>query len=330
MKLENFSDVDPVPFDPAATDADIVACYRLLLQRLPDKTGFTTFQNELRSRSVQVHELLAFFLSSPEFKFRQRAVDVPCPATVVQLAGFRMYVRENDWAVGRHVAELLTHEPHVTHAMRERLRPGMIVVDVGANIGYFSLLAASIVGNTGRVIAFEPSEANVTLIHRSAQLNAFENIIDVWPIGLSDVPRLMTLNLQATNGQLFASDGKHVSESEAIVKCKPLDDLLQLDRIDIVKIDVEGSEALVVRGAAKHLSRLRPVVFTEFSPPSLSVISGITGTGYLQFWLELGYRFSVITPDHRLVRMDGDIGRVTAFFDNSGSSHIDLLLEPEP
>ena len=67
--------------------------------------------------------------------------------------------------------------------MRPLLRPGMVVLDVGANIGYYSLLAAARVGPTGQVIAFEPGAANTALIQKSAQANGFSNIA-VWPKGV--------------------------------------------------------------------------------------------------------------------------------------------------
>src|SRR5256885_3164883 len=79
---------------------------------------------------------------------------------LLRLADFKIYVRLDDWAVGARIAVRRTHEPHVTRVMLPLLRPGTVIVDIGANIGYYTLLAASRIGSTGKVIAFEPSLEN--------------------------------------------------------------------------------------------------------------------------------------------------------------------------
>src|SRR3990172_3951145 len=79
---------------------------------------------------------------------------------LVKLKEFRIYVRLDDWAVGARIAVKRSYETHVTAAMRPLLQPGMVVVDVGANIGYYTLLAAARVGPGGKVIAFEPGSEN--------------------------------------------------------------------------------------------------------------------------------------------------------------------------
>jgi len=83
---------------------------------------------------------------------------------LLKLGDFRLYVRLDDWAIGGRIALKRSYEAHVTGVMRSLLRPGMVVVDIGADMGYYSLLAASRVGNSGKVMAFEPGTENAALL----------------------------------------------------------------------------------------------------------------------------------------------------------------------
>src|SRR5262249_59727142 len=81
----------------------------------------------------------------------QRFVFIRRPI-LLTLPDFKIYVRLDDWAIGARIAVRRTHEPHVTRVMRALLQPGTVMVDIGANIGYYTLLAAARIGSTGKVI----------------------------------------------------------------------------------------------------------------------------------------------------------------------------------
>src|SRR5689334_16156257 len=83
---------------------------------------------------------------------------------LLRLGGFKLYVRLDDWAVGARIAVRRRYEPYVTAALEPLLKPGAVLVDIGANIGYYTMLAAARVSPTGKVIAFEPSAENCELI----------------------------------------------------------------------------------------------------------------------------------------------------------------------
>jgi ubiquinone/menaquinone biosynthesis C-methylase UbiE len=94
------------------------------------------------------------------------SVLVPNPV-LLDLGDFRIYVRLDDWAVGARIAVKRTYEQHITKVIRSYLKPGAVFIDIGANIGYYTLLSAAHVGDTGKVIAFEPSSNNCALLEMS-------------------------------------------------------------------------------------------------------------------------------------------------------------------
>jgi FkbM family methyltransferase len=156
------------------------------------------------------------------------------------------------------------------------LKPGMVFVDVGANDGYYSLFAARRVGASGRVIAVEPSSRERANLERNLARNGLDNVIVV-SAALGAEPGVADLRLAQgkhsghnTLGK-FAHDDVQAASLER-VKVQTLDSVvaeLGLDRIDFVKIDVEGAEASVVAGARSVLKEMRPVMILEINDAAL-------------------------------------------------------------
>ena len=204
----------------------------------------------------------------------------------------------DDAAIGSRMLRRGAYQPHLTGLFQKILAPGMTFVDVGANIGYFSLLAARIVGETGAVVAIEPGERNGVLLQRSLARNRLRNV-RLHPYAVSDRRETLVYLPQGSNGTVTGLGGDgDVPSGGRLVPATTLDDLLAgLDRVDVIKIDVEGAEGRVLRGAAATLARHRPLVVSEFSPLLLEAISGVAGDAYLSHLLDLGYELSVVDPD---------------------------------
>lgn len=137
------------------------------------------------------------------------------------------------------------------------LRPGMTFFDVGANIGYFSLLAAQQVGSTGRVVAFEPVPRNLEFLRRNLTLNPALNIITVVPAAVSESRGETTLHLgwHEGNASLLA-DARGTTTDAISVPTLPLDAYLEeqgIERVDVLKMDIEGAEIFALAGMAKGL-----------------------------------------------------------------------------
>lgn len=143
-------------------------------------------------------------------------------------------------------------------ALDAYLKPGDTFVDVGVNKGDFALRAASIVGKTGKVLAFEPAPDNCEWIRRSIELNDYANI-QLFEMALSDSDGFATLFISNTSGWHSLAEERKAASREAIeVQTQKLDSVLQESGIDgpvnILKIDVEGAEMSVLRGAEQVLA----------------------------------------------------------------------------
>jgi FkbM family methyltransferase len=139
-------------------------------------------------------------------------------------------------------------------ALRTCLQRGDVFVDVGANKGDFSLFAAHLTGDTGRVIAVEPEGTNADWIERSIARNRYSSV-EVARVALSDHAGEATLFLGEKSGwhSLLSTDGV-VTTGEVTVATQTLDELLAargIARVDVIKIDVEGAEASVFAGATQ-------------------------------------------------------------------------------
>src|SRR5258707_7107448 len=108
----------------------------------------------------------------------QRVLAAVAPRPVlVNLGEFRMFVRLDDWLIGARILVRRSYEKYVADVMRPLVKPGTVLLDLGANLGYFTLLGASRVGGQGQVIAFEPNPANCALIRASVARNGFQNVV---------------------------------------------------------------------------------------------------------------------------------------------------------
>nr|WSX21963.1 FkbM family methyltransferase [Streptomyces tubercidicus] len=164
--------------------------------------------------------------------------------------------------IQRYVYMFGVWEPHMTRWLQRRLRPGDTYIDVGANIGYFSLLAAHLVGDRGRVVAIEASPAIHAKLLRHAEMNACHRLRAL-NTAVADERKTVTLTLASSHNVGAASiipyEGQ--AESRLDIEARPLPEILDPDDITsarVIKIDVEGAEGAVIRGLAPLLDKLRP------------------------------------------------------------------------
>ncbi len=172
------------------------------------------------------------------------------------------------------------------------LKPGDCVIDIGANVGYFTLLGSMITGPTGVVHAFEASP--VTAEHlQTTKLNAKGNI-KIHPLAVSDHSGQIDFSC-ALPSHTGTSSIRTLGSREArriSVPCISLDEYLgDLDQIKLIKIDVEGAEMLALRGMKQLLEKTRPYIILELTDSFLrdlgssaeALISHMTSTGYTAY-----------------------------------------------
>ncbi|MCQ8833040.1 FkbM family methyltransferase [Streptomyces malaysiensis] len=194
-------------------------------------------------------------------------------------------------------------EPHMTRWLQRRLKPGDVFVDVGANIGYYSVLASRLVGGSGKVVAVEASPTFLRLLQRHARRNGCANIRTV-NAAVSDREKLLTFILASSRNMgansVVPYDGP--AESTFEIAARPLPDLLAEDEITrarVIKVDVEGAEGGVVRGLVPLLDRLRPdaELTVEVTPQRMAelgdsveeLLAALTGHGFHVYRLTNDY-----------------------------------------
>jgi FkbM family methyltransferase len=163
------------------------------------------------------------------------------------------------------------YEEALLKVVGDTLRDDFVILDIGANIGLFSVFAARRCPS-GTVHAFEPGEKNLAHLQRNLELNDITNV-QVNAMGLYDRTGTLVFNFTAHNpAGSFITDLDVSDGTEETVKVSTLDDWArerQLARLDLVKMDVEGSELRVLRGGEKTLQEFKPALFAECNPVPL-------------------------------------------------------------
>jgi FkbM family methyltransferase len=230
-------------------------------------------------------------------------VPVTLPSRVVSAVGRSTLTVQGSAADLSVVGVILNtgcYEPHVMEAMISMLPPGGTFVDVGANIGVLSALAALRVGHQGNVLAVEASPATYPFLVRNLAATGCPRALPVNGCAWDAPGSLKFCHLPHIAG------GSHITTSGAeegqvyTLSCAPLDTLMAkagLDRIDLMKIDVEGSEIRVLHGAKQILSEHRPPVIIEFNQFTLRQHAGATVQELYRCLRDYGYRMQILMED---------------------------------
>jgi FkbM family methyltransferase len=187
----------------------------------------------------------------------------------VEIDGVKLFPWRGDHLIGDHIQSGATYEPNVLPLFLQSLSEGDHILDVGANVGIFSLLAAKKVGPQGRVYAIEPVARNVRSLCAGIHRNGFDNVA-LFPLAASDRSSVIAILRQpdSSNGIVDA----HAGDSDAVdfVPTQRLDFLLHgIQRLDVIKMDIEGHEPIAWTGLKTLVAKFKPLIFSEFSPVAI-------------------------------------------------------------
>ncbi len=287
------------------TREHVIWAYRLLLDRDPEsedvigpKLAGARTTAELRHHLITSAE---FGEKNPDFAHTND------PTVVIKeiAPGVRLFIDLSDHVIGLNILRG-QYEPEEIRFVRGLLQPGDSAIDVGGHIGFFTMQMAAAVGPEGRVYAFEPLEANADLLERSITENGFGGRVRFQRAAVGATPGTATLTFPA---ETLNSGGAYLlrSGSAPLAGNRTTEvPLVALDALDLrrpvrfIKMDVEGAEPQVLRGAARILKEDRPVLLSELHPTQLERASGVSAAAFLAQIAVLGYRA------HRLER--GAIG----------------------
>jgi FkbM family methyltransferase len=184
------------------------------------------------------------------------------------------------------------YEVHLSSVFEKYCTAGMTAIDVGANLGYYSLLASRLVGPSGRVIALEPNSENCRLLLSSLRLNDITNV-QLRPVAADMATGWAYYSTHVGSNGGLIEGGDLLSHPGNVVPTFRLDDLVD-GPVGFLKMDVEGAEGRVVQGAARIIERDRPIVTTELKDEMLRRVSGTTVADYLGYFEKLGYTPSLL------------------------------------
>jgi FkbM family methyltransferase len=235
-------------------------------------------------------------------------VPVPYERWPVDVGGFRLAGHSLDRYIALWLRKAVRWEAAEVDSIQRLCPPGSLVVDIGANIGFYALAFARAVGPSGHVWAFEPDPRNFRSLATNIRLNVAANI----------TPVMRAVSAESGEAQLYRSganggDCRLVPFAQAIaaeaVETTALDDFFPEPsaRITLIKIDVQGAEGLALAGMSRILRTNRPITLVmEFWPYGLSSY-GIEPAEVLRHLVDLGFSVRLLDPREPAAPLIGDI-----------------------
>ena len=161
------------------------------------------------------------------------------------------------------------YEPLETKVLSSFARGSRAIIDVGANVGYYSIELNHVQPKEGKLVCFEPVATTCVQLERNIELNKLQKMVTVFNLGLSDRDLTTTMFLPKKSGSSAASarnlhpDEEFTSQVVMMTSLDKVYPTLGLNGCDLIKIDVEGGELNVIQGALETIKRFRPVIFAE-------------------------------------------------------------------
>ena len=226
------------------------------------------------------------------------------------------------------------YEPEEVAVLKNLIRRDMVVVDVGANIGFYTLMLAALVGDSGQVMAFEPVPDSRAKLAASVARNRLDHIVRIEPCALSDKPGTTRIVHDADTSNV---GGAHMAPSSGglppgvvghAVEMRCLDEFEFPLGVHFIKMDVEGAEGLVLRGGLRVLRTHRPLLMIEFNDAQLRLVSRINSELLAAEYRKLGYKLYRFVGGGKVAAVREPIGsEIAALLAHSGI--FNALLIPE-
>lgn len=246
---------------------------------------------------------------------------------LAHLDNFNLYVMRNDY-IGQHILTSRSYEPHVTKLIKNILKMDDVFLDIGANLGYFTMLASSIVKEQGKVIAFEPNPQNLQLIYSSIQENHAKNI-DVYPFAASNHKNILRFVTVGSNGGIVTEHAL-AQQYNFLVQSVILDTMLKNEpAINLIKMDVEAHEPYALAGMINLIKQHKPKLITEFHPWALKINNPGKPIEFLNQVINLGYKISIIQFDGELKDVSSS-EEILSYWESLQveTIHLDLFAQP--
>jgi FkbM family methyltransferase len=215
----------------------------------------------------------------------------------------KLLVQAQDSGLGLSLIRGKLYEPYETWLFKRTVRSGMVVVDAGANVGYYTLLASSLVGRDGRVYSFEPDPYNCALLKRNVRINQCTNVI-IEQKALIDRYRSVNLFKSVRNFGEHRVYDMHDKRKKTNSIGTSLDDYFRdkPSKVDVMKMDIEGAEAMAFEGMNSLIETNDDLqVFLEILPTGEEA-SGFSSKAFLERLFKFGFQIYLIDVDKNELR----------------------------
>lgn len=286
-------------------DAEFVTwAYRVLLNREPENT---TVVQRVVEKNLSPSQYRDAILHSEEFRRfhskerRPSNLNAWCWAEVEDLL---LHVSLNDAFISCRILEN-NFDRNETKFVRSVLRRGDCAIDIGANLGYYTILFASAVGSKGRVYSFEPMPMHFDSLVKSIQRNGLGDYVTPINAAVSDtsgVVKMVFAPGSANWGGANLLGERELPSGHDTVDARVgrLGDFCAPTRLDMIKIDVEGAEPKVVRGCSEILMKFKPIILSEVHVNLLKSVSDYSPDEYVNLMASLGYECKTLTDSGEL------------------------------
>ncbi len=251
--------------------------------------------------------------------------DLAQNSTSIELDGFRLYLNPEDQGVSDTLAREHIWEALETQLVKDEIHEGDTVLDIGANIGYYTLLFSRIVGEKGRVFSFEPDPTNFALLERNVATNGCANVTLVQKAVSNKTGETLLYLSRANRGDHRIYRSIDEDREAIVIRATTLDAFFGgwRDKINFIKMDIQGAEGAALEGMTHLLEGNRHVkILTEFWPVGLTRFGTEPGQ-YLASLLLHGFNLYQIDYEERVERIS--IPSLLAKYTVEGSHYTSLF-----
>lgn len=248
--------------------AHLIRRLRLLISERPDSMQRLLTNDIAESAGVTSESL--FSVAAKVRDFLGAATDEDPPAVRRQVGSVEVELPAWDKVIAPWLEEYKEWEPAVTQTLAQLVKPGFTVVDVGAHVGIFTLLASRLVGEGGRVIALEPDPVNARFLRRNVMGAHCTNVL-VLEVAAADGSQMLPLCSPSDDNTGDSRTYKVATTAELrFVNAFALDDLLPAHgRVDLVKFDLQGMDHVALRGMRQIMAQQHPRIIIAFWPQGI-------------------------------------------------------------
>lgn len=246
-------------------------------------------------------------------KFLNTTIDTP-----ITINGHKFTIIPNDKGISEELLMFRTHEPLSTELFKKFLKPEMVCLDVGSNIGYYVCLESQIIGNKGKIFAIEPSPLNFKYLEKNVKLQGQKNIeLFNFACGNQD-GQIKFLVSNRSNWSRVASNDLIDAPPDAIIDTvkipiKQIDSFVHeqnLEKLDFVRMDVEGYERNILDGMKNTLQTFKPLLQLEIH---LFIMGPDATRELFDFFTNMGYVVIYYIPREMDVPLLGNMNDVKKF-----------------